>query len=134
MSITTDCYSLPEPSTSSVSGVYLEFPGRILKLYFDYDRDGVIYSSGLLFKNVRAHSHVAESHCPAWKIEKAYDSLVKISNSSLVKELVESTAEDQRTSWKLNHYMIYFDSDGCYEIVAESWEELPEKQGSLSKR
>lgn len=134
MVVTTDCYVLPEPSTSSVSDVHLEFPGGTLKLYFDYDRDGVVYSGGLLFKSVRAHSHVAESHCPAWKIEKAYDTLVQVSDSKLVEELIESTAEDQRDSWKLNHYMIYFDGDGCYEIVSESWEELPEKQGSLSSR
>jgi len=86
----------------------------------------------LLFKKVRAHCHTAESHCPAWKIEKAYDHLVQISESKWVEELLKSTAEDQRRSWQLNHYMIYFDNDGCYEIIAESWKALPEKQGSLS--
>ncbi|PIQ43702.1 MAG: hypothetical protein COW05_03235 [Gammaproteobacteria bacterium CG12_big_fil_rev_8_21_14_0_65_46_12] len=129
---TMSCYLLPEPSTSSVSGVRLEFPGGVLKLCFDYDRDGVVYNGGLLFKKVRAHCHTAESHCPAWKIEKAYDHLVQISESKWVEELLKSTAEDQRRSWQLNHYMIYFDSDGCYEIIAESWKALPEKQGSLS--
>lgn len=123
---------LPEPSTSSVSGVRLEFPGGALRLQFDYDRDGVIYNSGLLFKNVRAHRHTADSHCPAWKIEKAYDNLIEVSSSKLVEELLESTAEDQCSSWALNHYMIYFDSDGCYEVIAESWETLPENQGSLN--
>ena len=130
--ITTECYMLPEPSTSSESGVRLEFPGGVLCLYFDYDKDGVIYNSGLRFEKVRAHSHVAEIHCPAWKIEKAYDKLVKISESKWVEELNESTADDQRNSWFLNHYMIYFDSDGCYEIIADSWEVLPEKEGALA--
>lgn len=128
----SECFTLPEPSTSSVSGVRLEYPGGVLRLYFDYDRDGVIYNSGLLFKNVRAHIHTADSHCVAWKIEKSYDSLVKITGSKLVKELLESTVEDQRDSWVLNHYMIYFDSDGCYEIVAEDWKVLPENTGSLN--
>lgn len=132
MTSTKNCYLLPEPSTSSVSGVRLDFPGGVLSLCFDYDRDGVVYNSGLLFKNVRAHCHTAESHCPAGKIEKAYDNLIQISESRWVEELLESTAEDQRSSWHLNHYMIYFDSDGCYEVIAESWEALPEKQGSLS--
>ena len=132
MQTASEFFTLPEPSTSSVSGVHLEFPGGVLRLYFDYDRGGVIYNSGLLFKNVRAHRYTADSHCAAWKIEKSYDSLVKITDSKLVEELLESTVEDQRNSWVLNHYMIYFYSDGCYEIVAESWEVLPENQGSLN--
>ncbi len=132
MLVGEDCYVLPEPSTSSISGVRLEFPGGTLRLLFDYDKDGITCNSGLMFKRVRAHSHIAESHCPAWKIEASYDKLVKISDSELIKELLESTVEDQRASFSLNHYMIYFDSDGCYEIVAESWEALPEKEGSLS--
>jgi len=132
MQTTSECFTLPEPSTSSVSGVRLEFPGGVLRLYFDYDRDGVIYNSGLLFKNVRAHRHTAELHCVAWQIEKSYDRLVKITDSKLVEELLESTVEDQRSSWVLNHYMIYFDSDGCYEVVAEDWKVLPENQGSLN--
>ena len=129
---TAECYTLPRPSTSSVSGVRLEFPGGILCLYFDYDRDGIIYNTGLRFEKVRAHSHVAEMHCPAWKIENAYDKLVKLSESTWIDELIESTSSDHRDSWILNHYMIYFDSDGCYEIIADSWEVLPEKEGSLN--
>ena len=31
-----------------------------------------------------------------------------------------------------SHYMIYFDGLGCYEVIAESWEALPEKEGSLN--
>lgn len=131
MAATIECYMLPEPSTSSVSGVRLEFPGETLSLYFDYDRDGTIYNSGLRFRKVRAHCHVAEIHCSAWKIENAYDRLVKFSRSKWVDELIESTPSDQRDSWILNHYMIYFDSDGCYEIIADSWEAMPEKEGSL---
>lgn len=127
-----DFYMLPEASTSSISGVRLEFSGGTLSLLFDYDRDGEIYNGGLVFKKVRSHSHTAESHCPAWKIEASYDKLVKLSDSEIIKELLENTAKDQKNSWSLNHYMIYFDSDGCYEVVAESWEALPEKEGSLS--
>ncbi len=127
-----DCYILPEPSTSSISGVRLEFPGGTLSLYYDYDREGIAYNGGLIFKKVRAHIHTAESHCSASKITLSYDKLVKVSNSSLVDELLECVPIDQRDSWDLNHYMIYFDSDGCYEIIAESWETLPEKLGSLN--
>jgi len=53
MTSTTHCYLLPEPSTSSVSGVHLEFPGGVLKLCFDYDKDGVVFNSGLLYYGAR---------------------------------------------------------------------------------
>lgn len=128
-----NCYTLPEPSTSSISGVLLEFPGGTLNLRFDYDRDGEIYNGGIVFNKVRSHCHTAESHCPAWKIEASYDKLVKIPNSEMIKELLENTPKDQIDSWScLSHYMIYFDGDGCYEIVAEFWESLLERKGALS--
>lgn len=132
MDLTKNCYSLPEPSTSSYSGVRLCFPGGVLKILFDYDKDGCLYNSGLVFNKVRAHRHTAESHCPAWKIEAAYDTLVEINNSEWTKEILASTVKDEKLTWQLNHYLIYFDGDGCYEIVSESWEALPEKEGSLS--
>ncbi|NVK88594.1 MAG: hypothetical protein HWE13_10720 [Gammaproteobacteria bacterium] len=133
MMSTSDCYMLPEPSSSSESGVRMEFPGGSLYLYFDYDKDGVMFNHGLLFEKVRAHKYTAESHCPAWKIEKSYDNLVRILDSMDVKELIESTVEDKKSEWQLNHYMIYFDGIGCYEIIAESWKALPEKEGSLNQ-
>ena len=101
-------------------------------IYYDYDKNGTVYRSGLRFSKVRAHLHVSELHCPAWKIRSAYDTLVKVADSKWVDELRESTASDQRDSWALNHYMIYMDSVGCYEVIADSWEALAEHEGALS--
>lgn len=125
-----DCYTLPAPSTSSISGVRLDFPGGVLTLRFDYEKDGAIFNMGLIFRKVRALSHVAELHCPAEKIEQSYDKLIQLSDSEWVGKLKRSTPDDQQHSWKLNHYMIYFDADGCFEIVAESWETLQETPGA----
>lgn len=97
MVVSEYCYILPEASTSSISGVRLELPGGALSLLFDYDRNGEAYNGGLIFKKVRSHSHAAESHCPAWKIEASYDKLVKLSDSELIKELLENTANDKKT-------------------------------------
>lgn len=127
-----ECYMLPEPSSSSESGVHMDFQGGSLSLHFDYDKDGVIYNHGLTFKKVRSYIYTAETHSPAWKIEKSYDTLVKLIDSELVIELQQSTPDDMHKSWDLNHYMIYFDSFGCCEIVAESWDLIPEKKGSLT--
>lgn len=131
MSNLRKCYTLPAASTSSLSGVKLECPGGVLFLHYDYDKEGYAYNSSLKFEKVRAHLHVADLHCPAWKIESSYDQLVQITDSEWVKKLLESTADDQHNSWQLNHYMIYFDGEGCFEIVAESWSALPEKRGRL---
>lgn len=131
MNSTNECFILPEPSTSSLSGVWLEFLGADLTLRFDYDRNGSAYNSGLVFKKVRAHKYVAETHCPAWKIEMAYDKLVELNQSDFIQDILQNT--DPRDLQDMNHYMIYFDGDGCFEIASESWSELPEMSGALSK-
>lgn len=122
-------FTLIAPSTSNVTGVNLIFPGDILELRFDYDKDGVIYRSGIQFKKVRAHQHVAEIYCPAWKIECSYDTLVEILDSPWADKLKKSVSENQREAWVLNHYMIYFDSDGCFEVIAAAWDIIPEEKG-----
>ena len=96
MVVSEYCYILPEASTSSISSVRLEFPGGTFSLLFDCDRDGEAYNGGLVFKKVRSHSHAAESHCPAWKIEASYDKLVKLFDSELVKGLLENAANDKK--------------------------------------
>lgn len=127
-----DHYLLPEPSTSIVSGIHLESPGGSLSLVYDYDRDGKIYTSGLNFNKVRAYSHVADIHTPAWKIEVAYDQLKELERSDLVTEILNDTPDDQRQSWVLKHFLIYFDGGGCFDVIAESWEVIGEKEGYLS--
>jgi hypothetical protein len=47
--------TLIAPSTSIITGVNLIFPGDILELRFDYEKDGMIYRSGIQFTKVRAH-------------------------------------------------------------------------------
>lgn len=126
-------FVLPGPSTTSELGVHLDFYGGVLRLLFDYERDDKLYNSGLLFKKVRGIIHTADYHCPAWKIEKAYDHLVEIANSEVVDELSKGITEDHRSYWKLNHYMIFFDGSGCFEIIADSWSSLPEELGILIK-
>ncbi|WP_092193158.1 hypothetical protein [Desulfomicrobium norvegicum] len=124
-------FALAAPSTSTISGVKLTFPGDILKLQFDYDKDGIIYKSTIQFDKVRAHRHEAEIYCPAWKIESSYDTLVEILNSTWASDLKSNAPDDLKNSWKLNHYMIYFESDGCFEVISDSWSIAPEMEGCL---
>lgn len=128
-----ELYILPEPSSSSESGVIANFSGKDLTLSFDYDKDGIICNHGLHFNNVRSFKFIAEAHCPTWVIEKAYDALIQLSDSNYLTELESETPSDSIDSWKMNHYVIYFDSYGCWEIIAGSWQQLPEKVGSLTQ-
>jgi hypothetical protein len=123
-----ELYHMPEPSTSSVTDARL--CGSIL--YFDYDREGTAYRSGIRFKHVLATRTRAERCCKAWHIE-AYDTLVEVEGSPWVEELRADTAERWRSEWEMHHYMIYLDSAGCFEVIAASWEVLREEVGSWSK-
>jgi hypothetical protein len=124
------CYTIPEPSTAMYSEVKLDYPGGKLILRFDYDRDGLIYRSGLQFYRVLAHRHRADIFCTAWHIKDAYDTLVEIEESSWLNELKTSAPDDWNEAEKLHHYMIYFDGSGCYEIIGNSWESLSEEEGT----
>lgn len=122
-------FTIAAPSTSIYSGVKLSHPGGILTIYFDYKRDGKIYQSGLSFDKVRAYRYRAESHCTEWHIKEFYDTLSEIENSQWVESIKKDTPSDIK--WGMKHYIIYFDSAGCYEIIASSWKELSEKEGRL---
>lgn len=113
-----------------MSEVLLEYPGGELTLRFDYDDNGAIFRSGLRFGKVRALRHRAELYSTAEQIEAACDTLVEVDRSPWVAELREAAPADLRDSWEMRHFMIYFDSSGCYEVVAATWEALPSEQGA----
>lgn len=123
------CYTIPEPSTAICSEVKLSYPKGGLILRYDYDRDGLIYKSGLKFKKAIAHRHHYDVCCTIWHIRDVYDTLVEVKESSWLKELKDIATENKRDISDMHHYMIYFDDAGCYEIIASSWEILPEEEG-----
>jgi hypothetical protein len=118
--------TLPTPSTAITSAVELASDGASASLGFDFDRDGVIYRSGVMFSKVRASRWRAEGHCSAWHIEGAYDTVVEVEGSTWVSELEQSQSQRPRKPWTMRHFMLFIDSAGCYEFVAESFEVLPE--------
>jgi hypothetical protein len=68
----------------------------------------------------------AERCCTAWHIEGTYDTLVEIKNSPWLQEILADTQEMWRDKWATHHYMIYLDSVGCFEVIAESWSAVSE--------
>jgi hypothetical protein len=112
------------PSTDIRDVIFEDGQGGV-RLRFTFWREDELIEEGIRFDRVRAHRHRAESHCTVWHID-AYDTLVEVRDSEWVAELREAMPEDMRGLFEMHHYMIYLDSEGCYEVVAKSWEFLPE--------
>jgi hypothetical protein len=135
MSSKKPLYQVPVASTSFTTEAQYQskHPAAIR---FGYNKNGLEYHAGIRFKRVYATRTRAEGCCTAWHIEDAYDTLVEVVGSPWVEELQTDTADRQRRlgeKWEMHHYMIYLDSAGCFEVIAASWEALPEEQGSWSK-
>lgn len=117
-------YKVPLPSTSFEGDANL--CANVIR--FQYYRDGVLYRSGIRFIAMPAIRTRAERCCKAWHLE-AYDTLVEVENSPWVEEIRADMQEMWRDKWEMHHFMIYLDSAGCFEVIAESWEALPEEPG-----
>ena len=117
-------YQLPAPST--------DFDGDASfcdkTLHFRYHQDKGLDQSGIKFNRVSATRTRAERCCTAWHIEGVYDTLVEVEESSWLKEITSDTEEMWRDKWEMHHYMVYLDSVGCFEVIAESWQIVEQKQ------
>ena len=87
-------------------------------------KDGVKCKDGITFSKVAAVRIRAERCSTVWHIEGAYDTLVEIEGSPWVEQIRADTTERWRNKWETHHYMIYLDSTGCFEVIAESWAAL----------
>src|SRR5690349_9741705 len=111
---------LPSPSTELVGPVELHDSGENLRIVFPFPQSttGIVE---LGFSRVRAYRHLAEVHSSASQIESSYDALVEVLESRWVEEVRASTPERWRGRWVIRHFMIYADSNGVYDVLAESW-------------
>jgi len=120
-------YELASPSTNSVSGrVTREWHGREFILGFDYEREGRVYQTGIIFKNVRALQYRSEILETVWQIQDAYDAVVEVEQSVWIGDLLAVVPVDKRREIDMHHYMITLDSVGCFEFAAGSFEVMPE--------
>jgi hypothetical protein len=123
-------FELPEPSTASVTDATLQAIGKTGVLRFDYFRDGTPYRSGFKFLGVIATRTCNERCCTAWHIAEAYDALCEVENSAWIDETRNQMPERYRSELNVRHFIIYLDSAGCFEILADSFENLREEVGS----
>jgi len=120
-------YKVQHPSTNFSEEAYWDGKGGSPAIRFAYQKDRVEYQSGIEFRKVSAMCKRAERCCKAWHIDGSYDTLVEIESSSWAEEIQRDTAKQWRGKWEMHHYMIYLDSVGCFEVIAESWAALPEE-------
>lgn len=116
-------YELPL-SSFEIDYVYLD--DDVIR--FQYSRDGVRYRSGLSFNGTAATMTRAERCATLWHME-AFDKLVEVEDSAWRAEIRAETDKEDRDYWEMHHYLIYFDSVGSFEFIADSWHLLPETEG-----
>jgi len=86
------------------------------------------YRGGARFEKVRAYRFRAEGHCTAWHAGGAYDTVAEVTESDWASELAAAEPAETRGSWEMRHFMIYIDSAGCFEVVAQAWSLVPEER------
>jgi hypothetical protein len=55
-------------------------------------------------------------------------SLAEVMDSDWVGELEAAEHAGRWGSWEMQHFLLYIDSEGCFEVVAQSWSLMPEER------
>jgi hypothetical protein len=84
-----------------------------------YD-DGKERHESVLFSKPRAFRKREETYCTGWHVKDTYDTVCEVAESGWVAELRNDAVPEWRDHWVMRHFMIYLDSFGCLEVVAES--------------
>lgn len=113
--------ALPTPSTAMTSDVELVRTGGSAEIRYEFDRNGDLLRGVIRFHRVRAGRWRAEGHCTVWHVQDCYDTVAEVEESEWVQELRTAQKPNSRP-WVMRHFMIYLDSAGCFEFVAESAE------------
>jgi hypothetical protein len=113
-------FSLPCPSTAAIRGPTLIDEDRGLLLSLVCDDDGQERQVGVLFAKPRALRKREEIYCTAWHIKDTYDTVCEVKGSDWVADLRNDAVPEWRDHWVMRHFIIYVDSFGCLEVVAES--------------
>ena len=120
---------LPAPSTDSITDASLLLFGRSVLVKYDYYRDESPHRAALCFKGVVSTKSRSERCCTSWHV-KAFDVLLEIVESQWLVDQREDISPRYRDEFTARHFMIYFDSVGCFEVLADDFELIPEEVGS----
>lgn len=111
---------LPFPSTAVIRGPALCTDDGDLLLSMDVDDEGRRNSTCLRFVKQRAFRKRSEAYCTAWHVTDTFDTVCEVQRSDWVQELRSASVLEWRDQWIMRHFMIYIDSFGCLEVIAES--------------
>lgn len=95
------------------------------------DIEGRKFSQGVLFVKPRAVRTRAEIYCSIWHLTDTYDTVCEVMESDWVAELKNDAVPDWRDRWAMRHFILYVDSFGCIEVVAESVESADGLENSV---
>jgi hypothetical protein len=113
-------WEMPFKSQEFAHGPKLEIYFDRLILLLDYEIESGGYKwLRLNFSRVVAFSFTVFGFCTVEQI-KSYDRLSKVAESPWLEELFSRAMTKPSTG--ANHYRIFFDEIGCYEIAAESFD------------
>jgi hypothetical protein len=127
MNLKRSLHTIAVPSTSFTVEAYFDGQGASPAIRFGYEQNGREHRGGIKFSRVSAMRTRAERCCTPWHIEGVYDTLVEVDDSDWIAELRADTSAQWQNEREAHHYMIYLDSAGSFEIVAESWAALPDE-------
>ena len=113
-------FSLPCPSTAAIREPTLVDQDRGLLLSLACDHEGRERPSGVLFVKPRAFRKREEIYCTGWHVKDAYDTVCEVKGSDWVTELRNDAVPEWRDYWVMRHFIIYVDSFGCLEVIADS--------------
>jgi hypothetical protein len=111
---------LPLASTAVIIDPTLRTDGGDLLLSMDFDDAGQRRPACLRFVRQRAFRKRSETYCTAWHVTDTFDAVCEVQGSDWVQELRTAAQPEWRDRWVMRHFMIYVDSFGCLEVVAES--------------
>ena len=118
-----DLFSIP--SFGQVGEVELiDRIGDVELRFAYYDDANKLFRAGFRFRKVRAYQYRALVHCSVDQVE-AYDRLILLDGSDWLDDLKKHTDEFWQKRWMMNHYRIFFQDVGCYDVVADSWQPIP---------
>lgn len=114
-------YEIPICSTSFTQEASVDFKSDPVVIKYAYRINDIETIKGIGFYRVYAFRTKSELCCSPWDIEGAYDTLNLIEDSNWISELKSGISDRFKSDWNPNHYLIYLDSVGSFEFIAESW-------------
>jgi hypothetical protein len=112
--------TLPFPSSGIIHGPLLYTDSSDLILSMEFDDDGEKRPVKLRFVKQRAFRKRGEIYCTGWHVKDVFDTVCEIQGSEWVEELRSTAVPEWRDYWVMRHFMIYVDSFGCLEVIADS--------------